>query len=169
MTTRRVMGLVLVGAIVAASPARAQGGNARAERAALVKSVEQTFLNQITKEMGLSDDQIPRFQRVVTLWAQKRASLEADERRLRQSLNGELRPGVAGNSDSVSRFVDALDANRIAYAESFRDEMRDLTPILTPIQRGLFQVSRDRLLQRVRDLQLQRPGAFARQGPQPQP
>lgn len=167
MTKRCVMGLVLVGAIVAAVPASGQGVP-RNQRAALVKDVEQAFLNQMVREMGLSDEQVPRFQHVVTLWAQKRASLEADERRIRQSLNGELRPGVAGNSDSVSKFVDALDANRVAYAESFRDEMHDLAPILTPIQRGLFQLSRDRLLQRVKELQLQRPGPAAR-GTTPQP
>jgi hypothetical protein len=60
----------------------------------------------------------------------------------------------------VSHLVDAINVNRIAYAETFRDEMRDLTPVLTPVQRGLFQLSRDRLLARVKDLQQQRPGGL---------
>ena len=119
--------------------------------------------------MALTVDQQPRFRRVVSSWAQKRGALEVEERQLRQSLKRELTPGVAANPDSVSRFVDDLNANRVAYAETFRDEMRDLTPILTPVQRGQFQVRRDQLLQRIRDLQQQRPGGALRTLPNQEP
>lgn len=159
MNTKRGMGLILVGAIAVAVPVAAQAVP-RQQRAVLVRDVEQAFLTQVSREMALTEDQAPRFQRVVALWAQKRGGLEADERKLRQALNGELRPGVAANPDSVSRLVDAINVNRIAYADTFRDEMHDLTPVLTPVQRGLFQLSRDRLLTRVRDLQQQRPGGL---------
>jgi hypothetical protein len=82
---------------------------------------------------------------------------------------GELRPGVAANPDNVSRFVDGLNVNRVAYAETFRDEMKELAPILSPVQRGQFQVARDRLLQRVRDLQSQRPNGAGRGAASPEP
>lgn len=161
MIARTRTGLVATVLLFAAAPLVAQGA-ARPPRAALVRNIEQIFLNQVTREMSLTADQQPRFQRVVMMWAQRRAALEAEERQLRQSLSRELTPGVAANPDSVSRFVDALNANRVAYAESFRDEMRDLTPILNPVQRGQFQVARDRLLQKVRELQQQRPGGALR-------
>lgn len=74
-------------------------------------------------------------------------------RRLQDALDGELRPGVAANADSVSRMIDRMGQNRVAYAESFRDEMRDLAPVLSPIQRGQYLIMRDRLLQRIRELQ----------------
>ncbi|MGH7523381.1 MAG: hypothetical protein ACREK8_03655 [Gemmatimonadales bacterium] len=156
-------GLVL--AVVAAGSAAAQRpGNARqgGRRAALLEGINQAFLNQVTSEMALTPEQLPKFRRVVTQWAQRRAALEAEESELRQALKRELTPGVAANPDSVSRFVDALNANRVTYSESFRDEMRELAPILTPVQRGQFQLRRDQLLQRVRDLQLQRPGGALR-------
>ncbi len=157
MTHALRVGLVLAGSLLAIAPMSAQQGSR--PRAALVRDIDVMFMNQVTREMALSGDQVTRFQRLVSTWAQKRATLAAEERRLRQALASELRPGVAANPDSVSKFVDALNDNRVDYANSFRDEMRELTPILTPVQRGQFQVARDRLLQRIRDLQQQRPGA----------
>ena len=157
-------GIALVSACILAAPASAQQVSpppAR-PRAAILRDIGLVFLNQVTREMALSADQVPRFQKIVAAWAQKRAVLEADERRLRQSLAGELRPGIAANPDSVARFVDALNDNRVEYATSFRDEMRELVPILTPVQRGQFEVARDRMLQRIRDLQQQRQGRGGR-------
>ena len=160
MTRSFKIGLALVGALLAVGPINAQKAPpVQRPRAALLQDIDRMFLNQVTREMALSPEQVPRFQRVVSTWAQKRNTLEAEERRLRQALNGELRPGVAANPDSVSKFVDALNDNRVDYANSFRDEMRELMPILSPVQRGQFQIARDRLLQRVRELQQQRQGA----------
>ena len=51
------------------------------------------------------------------------------------------------------RLVDALTTHRIAYAQTFRDEMRDLSAILNPVQRGQYLMMRDRLMQRVQELQ----------------
>jgi hypothetical protein len=146
--------------LVGAGQAVAQkGGRILPPRQALLEEINRRFLNQMIAEMGLTDAQIPRFKQVVLSWAQKRATLEQEERRLHQALvGGELRPGVAANPDSVARFVDGINAVRVEYAETFRDEMRDLTPILTPVQRGQFQIRRDQFLQRVRDLQQKRAG-----------
>ncbi|HEY4101511.1 MAG TPA: hypothetical protein VGM20_11625 [Gemmatimonadales bacterium] len=163
--TRRC-GALVIGMALLASPLAAQK---EPRRAALEQNIERVFMNQVTKEMGLTPDQVGPFQRVVTTWAQKRAGLETEERQLRLSLMGELRPGVAANPDNVSRYVDGLNSNRVAYAETFRDEMKELAPILSPVQRGQFQVARDRLLQRVRDLQLQRLNGGGRGAASPEP
>lgn len=143
--------------VVAASNASAQKPGARA--AVLRGRIEEQFVRRMQAELGLGDENAARMQRVVTTWATRRRALEADERRLRQALNQQLRPGVAANGDSVGTYVDELTANRVAYAQSFRDEMRDLTPILTPVQRGQFQIMRDRLLLRMQEVQQQRPVA----------
>ncbi len=156
----RLRRLVLFSALgfVLAVPAAAQKPGARA--ALLRGRIEEQFARRMQAELGLSDETAVRMQRVVVTWATRRRALEGDERRLRQSLNLQLRPGVAANSDSVGAYVDELTANRVAYAQSFRDEMRDLTPILTPVQRGQFQLLRDRLLLRMQEVQQQqRPDA----------
>jgi len=152
-------------AMMVAAPASAQRGLKQqqqaplgaANRPLLLQEIQRRFMNQARTQMGLTAEQLPRFQKVVSSWAQKRVALEADERRLRQALNEQYRLGVAANPDSAAKFVDAINDNRVDYATTFRDEMRELTPILSPVQRGQFQLIRDRLLTQIRDLQQKRP------------
>ena len=142
---------------VAQQPGQGQGmGQGPGARSAMLRGrIEEQFVRRIQTEMGLSDEATGRMQRVVASWATRRRALEREEMRLRQALNGQLRPGVAANSDSVGSYVDALNENRVAYAQSFRDEMKELTPILTPVQRGQFQQMRDRLMLRMEEIQNQ--------------
>jgi hypothetical protein len=150
-----LLAMMLTGVLTSTAVAQKPGGRA----AVLRGRIEEQFVRRMQNELGLSDDNAARMQRVVVTWATRRRALEEDERRLRQALNQQLRPGVAANSDSVGTYVDELTANRVAYAQSFRDEMRDLTPILTPVQRGQFQILRDRLLMRMQEVQQPRQAA----------
>ncbi|MBK6495244.1 MAG: Spy/CpxP family protein refolding chaperone [Gemmatimonadetes bacterium] len=167
-STRAVLVLLL-----AAAPLAAQGGGRGNQRpggppprAAILRGqIEETFKRRAMKELALTDDQAARMSRVVQATGERRRLLEEEMRRLQDALDGELRPGVAANADSVSRMIDRMGQNRVAYAESFRDEMRDLQPVLTPIQRGQYLIMRDRLLQRIRELQDSRPPAA---GPPPE-
>ena len=125
-------------------------------RSALLRGrIEEQFIRRSQDEMGLSDEAAGRMQRVIQSWASRRRVLEREEMRLRQALNGQLRPGVAANSDSIGGYVDALNENRVAYAQNFRDEMKELSSILTPVQRGQFQQMRDRLMLRMEEIQNQ--------------
>ncbi|MEP6589630.1 MAG: hypothetical protein ABJC19_00470 [Gemmatimonadota bacterium] len=148
-------GIMLVPLMLAlqAMPVAAQRQPAAARAVVLRGRIEEQFVRRVQLELGLNDETAGRMQRVTTSWATRRRALEAEERQLRMSLNGQLRPGVAANPDSVNAAVDGLTANRVAYAQSFRDEMRDLAPILTPVQRGQFQLLRDRLLLRMQEIQ----------------
>ena len=74
------------------------------------------------------------------------------ERRLRQALAFQLRPGVAANADSVAKLVDAITDHRVAFAQTFKDEMRELSATLNPVQRGQYLLLRDRLMQRAQEL-----------------
>jgi hypothetical protein len=140
-------------------PVSAQRNNQRLAHAALVGKIEEMFVNQVVKQMALTPAELPRFRKVALAWADKRGGLEAQERDLRAALNEQMRPGVAAVADSVGKLVAALNDNRVAYAESFRDEMHELTPILSPVQLGQYQIVRDRFLQRIKDIQQQRPQA----------
>jgi hypothetical protein len=84
---------------------------------------------------------------------------------MRQALAFQLRPGVAANSDSVAKLVESLTNHRVAYAQTFKDEMRELSGILNPVQRGQYLMLRDRLMQRVQELQQ---GRMLNQGARPQ-
>lgn len=162
------LGAMMLIAMPAAAQAGAQGrgqqGLGARPRAALLQEINTQFMNRARNMMGLTEDQMPRFQRVAASWAQKRALLEMDERRITGALGNEYRMGVAANPDSAAKFVDRLNDIRVEYATTFRDEMKELVPVLSPVQRGQFQILRDRFLQQVRELQQKR-AAGAAPGP----
>lgn len=154
---RRLAALLAGGLLIGSAPQLvAQTGEPGPRSAVLRDRIEEAFQRRVREELGLTDDQATRTARVLTAWAGRREAIESEERGLRAALAAQLRPGIAAAADSVSRLVDRMTSNRVSYMESFRDEMRDLTPILTPVQRGQFLLMRDRLLQRVREMQQQR-------------
>lgn len=115
--------------------------------------IEQRFGERLKEELGLSEDQASRLRVSLGAIAVRRRGMERDERRLRQTLSAQLRPGVAANSDSVAKLVEALTNHRVAFAQTFKDEMRELSAILNPVQRGQYLLLRDRLMQRAQELQ----------------
>jgi hypothetical protein len=128
----------------------------RAER--LRQQIEQRFGERLKEELGLTDEQASRLRVSLAGIAAKRRGMELDERRMRQALAFQLRPGIAANSDSVAKLVEALTNHRIAYAQTFKDEMRELSTILNPVQRGQYLMLRDRLMQRAQELMQGRAG-----------
>jgi hypothetical protein len=139
----------------------------RAER--LRRMIEERFGERLREELALSDEQAARVRSALAGIAAKRRGLEQNERRLRQALAGQLRPGVAANADSVAKLVDALTTGRVAYAETFREEMRELGAILNPVQRGQYFLMRDRLMQRVQEILEQRQAPPGAGGPRRMP
>ncbi len=122
-------------------------------------------MNQARIRLGLTPAQFPRFQRIVSGYAQVRSGLEVQEHQTEAAMREQLRLGPAGNQDSLSRLLAGLNTTRASIAGTFADESRDLEPVLNPTQRAQWQVMRDRFAQQVRAAMLQRPAG----GPDPEP
>ncbi len=122
----------------------------RAEQ--LRQMIEQRFTERVKEALGLTDDQAARMRGVQAMVAEKRRVLEMQERQMRMALGNQLRPGIAANADSVARLVTALTAQRVAFAQTFQDEMRELATFLTPVQRGQYLLMRDRLMMQIEEL-----------------
>ena len=153
-------------AAVLAMPAVVTAQSSGAPRAQMLRGrIEAAFLEQVSRQLALTPEQRTNVERVLTEWGTRRRELESEERNLSMALAGQLRPGVAANSDSVTRVVDRLLANRVGYAESFQGEMRDLTPVLSAAQRGQFLMLREQIFRRIRELQEGRPGQESRNRP----
>lgn len=154
--------LVLVAGLLAAASRPAMGQDTlndpvRAQRLRLM--IEQRFAERLREELGLTDDQTGRLRVAMASLAARRRVMEQDERRMRQALAAQLRPGVAANTDSVARLVDAITNQRVLYAQTLKDEMRELSAILNPVQRGQYLLARDRIMQRIQEaVQQARPG-----------
>jgi Spy/CpxP family protein refolding chaperone len=119
------------------------------------RQLEQRFLERMRTDLQLTAEQDAKVRSILGNFATRRRALEDEERRLRQALSGQLRPGIAANPDSVSVTVDALTANRVGYAQLIQGEMRELSTVLTPIQRGQLFLMREQLLMRAQELRQQ--------------
>jgi hypothetical protein len=145
--TLLVLGCCLLGAV----PLRAQDEETDATGRAgqLRRAIEDRFAARVQEELGLTDQQASRMRQVVGGYFVKRRTLEAEGRRLRQSLASELRPGVAANKDNVSRLTGQVLDLKVRYAQTYKDEVTDLSAFLDPVQIAQFLILRERLLDRI--------------------
>ena len=156
---RTLWGLALVVTLAGlAVPAHAQEpapGRPRVEE--LRRRVRERVAARIQQELNLTPDQMQRLRGTVGTYAGRRRDLEARQRLLRESLGGQLRPGMAASPDSVAWLTDQLIEVRVRYAESFRAEQREMAQYLDPVQRAKIMLLRERLGNRARELHRRRP------------
>ncbi len=145
-------------AVVLAPPLSAQNRDPddpqRAEQ--LRQQVEGRFAERVRERLQLSDDQMTRLRGTARTYAARRRELADRERDIRSALAEQLRPGVAADQDSVSRLTDALVSLRSAHAQALRDENREMSEYLTPLQRSQLFVMRERLMRRAREIREER-------------
>jgi hypothetical protein len=139
-------------------------GSARPRADLLRQRIEERFTARVQEELGLSNDQTTKLRSTAREYATRRRQLEAQERDLRSALAAQLRPGVAADQNRVAELTSKLVDLRVAYAQSFRDEMREHSKYLTPVQRAQLYVMRERLLQRVQEVRDRREQAGIRGG-----
>lgn len=118
--------------------------------------VEDAFALRLQRQLGLDSARAAAVGKVLTASGATRRALEAEERELNAQLARQLRPGIAADEGAVTSLIDRILANRVAFAQSFRDEMRELTPLLTPVQRAQYLRLRDDVMRSVRVLQERR-------------
>ena len=134
----RFLILALAATVVFGGSVHAQDGiedPPRAER--LRRLIQERFAARVQEELALSDQQAERMRDVVGTYFLKRRNFDIEERRLRQGLAGELRPGVAANKDNVARYTDQLLDLKVRYAQSYKEEVRDMGAFLDPVQRAM--------------------------------
>jgi len=154
---RRLVWLAAVLAVVAPSAARAQDDSAASPQAEQMRRmIEYRFGLQVQQALGLTDQQAAQLKATFQTYSQQRRAMERTERALKQALQGQLRPGIAAMADSVAKVTDQLLALKVAYAQTFVDENREMTRYLSAVQRAQFQLMRERLLARIEEIRLQR-------------
>ena len=147
--------VVFVG-LVAAAPARAQAVGADDDPAraqVLRQQIEDRFAARVKQELGLTDEQLAKLRATSVTYGNRRRDLQAQERLLRSSLAGQMRPGVAANQDSVSKLTDALVNLRTSYAQTLKEENAEMATYLTPVQRSQLLAMRERFMRRVQEIQ----------------
>ena len=122
----------------------------------LRQQIEDRFAARAQEELGLNDEQFQRLRTTSAQFAAQRRGVEQEERRLRQAMAVQLRPGVAANQDSVARLIDALINVRSASVESYRAEMKALSSFLNPVQRAQYLILRERLMTLAQEVRARR-------------
>ena len=122
------------------------------EAGRLRREIEDRFAQHVQQQLRLSPDQATKLRATQERFGERRRGLMRQQVDRRMALNDQMQPGVAANSDSVAKLVVALTDHRVAYAQTFKDEMRELSTILNPVQRGQYMMLRDRLMQRVQEI-----------------
>lgn len=122
----------------------------------LRQRIEDRFAARAQEELGLNDEQFQRLRTTSAQFVAQRRAVEQQERRLRQAMAFQLRPGVAADQDSVARLIDGLINVRGAYVQTYRDELKALSAFLSPVQRAQYLMLRERLLALAQEIRQQR-------------
>jgi hypothetical protein len=143
-------------------PAAPLGAQVRQDPERLREQVVQRFLENYRTQAGLSDDQYGRLEAVVRRQWQARRELQERERAIVGALQGQLRPGVAADRDSVGRLLDQLSALQRERVERLEVEQEEVKAFLDPVQRAQLVLAWARLERQVQELVQQRMNAARR-------
>jgi len=146
--------LALGAAPVLAQDSAGPGGR----RDQLRRLIQERFAERAKEELHLTDEQAGKLRETNRKFGDKRRELEARQAAIRDAMSNQLRPGVAANRDSLAKLTDAASDIRVQYAQTFRDEMRETSKYLDPVQRAQLLTMRERLLRRVREIRGERGG-----------
>ncbi len=126
---------------------RADTTSARAD--SLRHQIEERFASKAQEKLGLTSEQTARLRATSQQFGIRRSDLRDRGRRLREALAGQLKPGIAANQDSVAKLTDAMIELRLAQAQVARDEIKEQSKYLNPVQRAQLYVMRERFAHRV--------------------
>ena len=132
--------------------------SAEAER--LRTQVEQRFTERVQQDLNLTSDQSTKLRASQEKFSSQRRTLMQQQRGLRQALDDQMQPGVAANADSVNRLLSGLQSGRAQMLKVEQDQDNEMAKYLTPVQRARYQQMRERFMQRVGEMRMQRRGGM---------
>lgn len=154
----RTILLIPAFAALAIQPVAAQEPPARRQQ--LQQEVMRRFTDNYRTQVGLDDEQFARFEETARQSMERRMEALQRERQLWMALQGQMRPGVAADEDSLRTMMAALIGIQQERVDRAREEMAIYGEFLTPVQQAQLMLS-------LRRLQFQIEGARMRQRGRP--
>jgi len=114
--------------------------------------IEERFTARAQEELGLTNEQTVKLRATSQQFGARRGELRSRGQQLREALAAQLRPGLAANQDSVAKLTDAMIQLRMAEAQASRDEVKEQSKYLNPVQRARLYVMRERFAYRVKEV-----------------
>lgn len=134
---------------------------------ALRAAFQRRVAERVQRELDLTAEQSAKLQEVASATQEQRRALMDQERAVRQALRDQLKPGIAADQDSVSRLITALVNTRVTAAENRRQEVQNLSGILSPVQQARYMMLQEQLARRIDAIRTERGRSGARGRGQP--
>jgi hypothetical protein len=134
--------ILMACAVSLAAPLAGQNPQLRRQ---LQQQVVERFMENVRVQAGLSEEQMERVREVARQSFEDRQALAERERDTWRALEGQMRPGVAADADSLGALMDQLltiQEERVAQA---RQEQATYAEFLTPVQRAQLTIAWHRL------------------------
>jgi len=131
----RTLCLALIATAVFFGSVAAQDPEGR-QRRQLQQQVIERLMQNARVQAGLAEDQFERYREIARRSIASRNEIQRQERVLWLALEGQMRPGVAADADSVSALIDSLVAIPEQRIENARVDQEEYAEFLTPIQRA---------------------------------
>jgi hypothetical protein len=142
------MAALTVTAVSAQQPARRQRQ--------LQQQVVQRLMQNFRAQAGLTDQEYERFRDVITSSFTQRAEIQLRERSLWVALDGQMRPGVAADADSLTAIMDALIDVQSELVELQRQDQQQYAEFLTAVQRAQLMLTTRRLQNNIQGIMQRR-------------
>jgi hypothetical protein len=127
-----------------------------AEAGRLRAQIEQRFNDRVKQELNLNADQATKLRATQERFGTRRRDVMQQQLERRRALENQMQPGIAANSDSVRKLMDGIQAGRAEMVKIEQDQDREMSGYLNPVQRARYQQMRERLMQRVGEMRMER-------------
>jgi hypothetical protein len=131
----------------------------------LRSQIEQRIAERVKVELNLNDDQMRKLRATQERFGPRRRALARERMGYALGLQGQMRPGIAANPDSVRVYMDGLQRIKAGMLALDQEEDREWAGYLTPVQRARLQMIRQRVIDRVNQLRLGRQNRFGGERP----
>jgi len=150
------LAVVLAPCLAAQQRDSMRGPSDTAEAGRLRAQIEQRFNDRVTQELNLNTDQATKLRATQERFGARRRDVMQQQIARRQALDNQMQPGIAANSDSVRKLMDGIQTGRAEMVKIEQDQDREMSGYLTPVQRARYQQMRERLMQRVGEMRMER-------------
>jgi len=135
-----------------------QADSANRNRAVLEDQVRQRFAQVLKNQLGVTDQQLERVLDINTRYSVRRRELLQEERGVRMSLRREVNAGDSTRQGQVAALLDRMLTAQRQRIEVLEQEQRELSGVLTPMQRASYFGIEEQIRQRIEGMRGGRAG-----------
>ena len=125
---------------------------------ALVREIRQRFAGVVHRQLNLTPDKAQQFDRVDRQYERQRAEIQRSERQSRIALKAAMEDTAnvdQAKQDKIAGYLNELTQSQRRRADLLEAEQKELSGILTPLQRARLQALREQFARRIQQVQAQ--------------